>query len=200
VNRRYFLLTGLLVAAGTSTAGLLRWLKLRPVESSSTPENDAPEKQEATAPKPKTPTSPDAPVFPEEDHIYLLSIADVIVPREGDLPAASEIDIIARLEVLAHSSKSRLRLYRNDWPKLRKLLNKVPMEEGKLDKGGLERRMQGWLRNYREKERVFRKSISFLEVLRRDILMTYYSTPAGWAAVGYTGPIHRMNPAEGDEK
>ncbi len=196
MNRRYFLLMGLIVAAGTSTAGLLHWLGLRPAESSSTPENDSPEKQVAD----ETATSAEAPLFPEEDHVYLLAMADIIVPREGDLPSASDIDIIARLEELAHSSESRLRVYRKGWPKLRILLRLVKFKDDKLDSEVLEQRMRKWSNNFRTKRRVPRKAIPFFELMRRDILALYYSTPSGWSSVGYTGPIHRMNSVEGQMK
>ena len=55
-------------------------------------------------------TEPDPePLFPPEDWPLLLAVADVIVPREGDLPAASEIDLLPKLESWARGSASRLR-------------------------------------------------------------------------------------------
>ena len=33
--------------------------------------------------------------------------------------------------------------------------------------------------------------------LRRDVLRVYYASPAGWAALGYSGPVHRLHPIDG---
>jgi len=134
------------------------------------------------------------PVFTSEDEAILFAVADLIVPREGDLPAASEIDLIPRLERWARSSESRLRLYQRGWPQLRNLIQETAFQNGRLDSEKLAASMKHWFLIYRRRLRGGPKGVPFFEQLRRDVLRVYYASPAGWATVGYTGPGHRSSP------
>ncbi len=54
--------------------------------------------------------------LPEGSEALLLVAADVLVPRAGDHPAASEIDLLPRLDRWVASSPLRARSYREMWP------------------------------------------------------------------------------------
>lgn len=172
MRRRAFLLGGVAVAlAGSGGLVLMRGRGRAPAASTAEP------------------ASPE-PVFPPEDGPLLLAIADVIVPREGDLPAASEIGILPRLERWARLSPSRLRTYQEGWPRLRKRLEDV----GAVDPSDLpEKPFRMLYRRYRFASRPPREAF-FFEQLRRDVLRLYYSSPEGWASVSYTGPVRRPHP------
>ncbi len=130
------------------------------------------------------------PLFPREDWPLLLAVADAIVPREGELPAASEIDILPKLESWARRSASRLRIYEKGWPKFRALLER----KGEAGASGPS---QHTLRRLHVRYRLDKhppREAAFFEQLRRDVLRLYYASPAGWASVSYTGPVHRPHP------
>jgi len=132
------------------------------------------------------------PLFPVEDRALLLAVADVIVPRDGDLPAASEIDLLPKLERWARGSTSRLRTYEEGWPRFRALLER----KGEADASGpSERTLRRLHLRYRFARRPSREA-AFFEQLRRDVLRLYYASPAGWMSVSYTGPVHRRHPLD----
>jgi hypothetical protein len=186
VKRRDFLVGGVIVAAGAA-AGVAQWLARRAGD-------EAPE----AAPDPTAPASPPrdaAPsagaIFPPEDHALLLTVADLIVPREGDYPAASETDLIPRLEAWGADSPSRRRIYVRGWPELKKMIERLPSVDGLPDTQRLARRMRAWHRRFRGRQRRGTKGINFFEQLRRDVLRLYYGSPAGAATVGYPGPAFK---------
>ena len=182
MRRRTFLVGGLLVANGAAL-GLWRWLR-RSVPS--LPEH-AQELAPASAPKR---------LLAPESEILLLAVADVVVPADGDAPAASGIDFVPALERWVRTSPERERIYTAWWPVFERALRaRVPLRSGRPEPEALEQALDTWHREYR----VAGASIParFFEQLRRDILRVYYASPAGWASVGYRGPVHRSHPLEG---
>lgn len=194
MKRRVFLISGAIVAAVASTAGLLRWLgfvpSAEPELQDDTPLAPGAPDQPAAVAKPETQSARLEPIFPPEDHAIVFLLADLIVPREGEHPAASEIDLLPRLEGWIRSSKSRERAYKKGWPKLRQLVKRVRVVDGKPDPLKLTMRMGKWVEKYRRQKRSFRVLIPFFEQFRSDVLRVYYASPAGWAAMGYRGPAH----------
>jgi len=132
-----------------------------------------------------------APIFPVEDRPLLLALADAIMPRAGDHPAASEIDLLPRLERWVHTSDSRIQIYERGWPRLRAALERAG-EAGAS--GPSSRTLRALYRRFRLDEQPPPEA-AFFEQLRRDVLRVYYASPAGWASVDYTGPAHRPHPA-----
>jgi hypothetical protein len=180
VRRRTFLLGGAVVVVG----GAGGFLSIRGWRRS-------PESEDAADAVALDEVAP-APLFSPEDRDLLLTIADIIVPRDGDLPAASEIDILPKLERWARSSESRLTIYETGWPRLRALLEK----KGEIGGAGpSDRTLRRLHLQYRFKRRPRGESV-FFEQLRRDVLRLYYASPEGWKAVSYTGPVHRRNPLD----
>lgn len=188
MRRRVFLISGAILTAGVSAFSLVRWTNLF--------RRDEPVLLEPTASTGETTAdlAEGEVIFTAEDEAILFAVADLIVPREGDLPAASEIDLIPRLERWARTSESRLRLYRRGWPGLRDLIQEKAIRDGQLDSEQLAASMKHWFQIYRRRRRGGPKGVPFFEQLRRDILRVYYASPAGWAAVGYAGPGHRSSP------
>lgn len=193
MRRRAFLLGGAAVAL-VGTGGLL-FIRSRQrsahfdnahtddAKTDSAHSNNQPANAPVTEPNPE-------PLFPPEDWPLLLAVADAIVPREGELPAASEIDILPKLESWARRSASRLRTYEKGWPKFRALLER----KGEAGASGpSENTLRRLHVRYRFEKRPPREAV-FFEQLRRDVLRLYYASPAGWASVSYTGPVHRQHP------
>ncbi len=189
MKRRDFLAGGVIVAAGAA-AGVAQWLARRAGDAG--PEA-APDPAATASPPPGTPPSA-GPIFPPQDHALLLTLADLIVPREGVYPAASETDLIPRLEAWAASSPSRRRIYVGGWPELKKLIGRLPSVDGLPDTERLARKMHGWHGRFRRRRQRGNKGVRFFEQLRRDVLRLYYASPAGAATVGYSGPVHRSHP------
>ncbi|MDH3211570.1 MAG: hypothetical protein OEM05_03700 [Myxococcales bacterium] len=189
MKRRDFLVGGV-IAAAAAAAGVAQWLMGRGGDAGP-----------RAAPDPTPPASPPrdaAPaagaIFPSEDHALLLMVADLIVPREGVYPAASETDLIPRLEAWGADSPSRRRIYVAGWPELKKMIGRLPSVDGLPDTRRLARRMRAWHRRFRRRRRGGRGGVNFFEQLRRDVLRLYYASPAGAATVGYIGPVHRPQP------
>ena len=127
------------------------------------------------------------PVIPPETLSTLLVIADVIVPRHGDSPSASEIDLIARLERLISDSPARAATYRTQWVKLAKTIQeKVPVVDGKPDPDELARHLRIYHGRFRRTRRGGDLGNAF-EQLRRDVMRIYYTSPEGRAWVGHDG-------------
>ena len=144
------------------------------------------------------PLPPPDPVFAPGSEPFLLAVADAVVPRVGDAPAASEIDLIPRLEHWVTSSPSRRRSYRRAWPRFEWRIRARTMGDGdRPDPEALTALLEQWYRDYREGRA--HASARFFEQLRRDTLRVYYASPAGWISLGYMGPVQRVPfPAEPD--
>jgi hypothetical protein len=143
-------------------------------------------------------TAPEPPVrltaLPAGSEPLLLAAAEVLVPRHGGHPAASEIDLLPRLDRWVASSPSRARFYRRRWPAFEEEVRmRLRYEQGRPDPRKLRALFQQWYREYR-RERPG-EAARFFEQLRRDVLRAYYSSPAGWASVAYAGPVTRPHPS-----
>jgi hypothetical protein len=188
LRRRAFLIGGAAVAL-VGAGGLLSIRSRRRGAHTDNLHSDNAQTDSAPAEAPVTEPNPE-PLFPPEDWPLLLAIADAIVPREGDLPAASEIDLLPKLESWVRASAGRLRIYEKGWPQFRALLER----KGEAGASGPSRRTLGRLHvRYRFGARPPRGA-AFFEQLRRDVLRLYYASPAGWASVSYTGSVHRPHP------
>jgi len=183
VTRRRLLVA--LAAVAASGSALLAWLARR-VLGGHEPQGQASE----TASLEPAPEPGGEPIFAPETLATLLVIADVIVPRSGNSPAASEIDLVPRLERLIRSSPAALKTYRKRWPTLAKnIQEKVPVLEGRPDPAELARLLRIYHRRFRRTRRGGKLGNAF-EQLRRDVLRVYYASPAGQAFAGYPGPHH----------
>ena len=128
--------------------------------------------------------------FAADDLAVLLAVADVIVPREGSAPAASEIDLLASLAILLNAAPLRSRAYSEHLPTFASTVRaRVPFRDGRPEPELLGRLCERWHRELREDSRPGIEAV-FFEQLRRDVLRAYYASPAGWASVGFDGPVH----------
>jgi hypothetical protein len=130
--------------------------------------------------------------LPEGSEALLLAAADVLVPRHGVHPAASEIDFLPRLDRWVASSPQRARSYREMWPAFER---EVRARSGAAlpDPKELQVLFGRWHEAYR-KDRPS-DAARFFEQLRRDVLRVYYSSPQGWASLGYAGRVVRAQPS-----
>jgi hypothetical protein len=190
VRRRDFLVAAAVAAGGATAAGVAHWLR-RPQESETL---EVPTPSDAEA---EPDVADSDPLFPPEDEPLVLTFADVVVPRDGESPAASEIDLLPRLEEHVRASASRLRIYRRGWPELREMLEKrIARAPDRPQAHVLRGAMRFCHLSYRRRERS-KPRVRLAEQFRRDVLRVYYASPAGWASVGYTGPAYRA-PAPGE--
>jgi hypothetical protein len=170
----------LLLAAAALLAGLVAALGRRRLGPPR-----APAAQPAAAPA----AAASGAVVPSEDEPLLLRIADVIVPADGDSPPASGIDLLPRLERWIGSSSGRRAIYERGWPALALRVRELGPEPGAAALAALCGELHGSFR-----AGAGDAAAGFFEQLRRDVLRVYWASPAGWAAVGYTGPAHRAHP------
>jgi hypothetical protein len=134
-------------------------------------------------------------LFPAETASVFLAVADVIVPRDGDSPAASEIDFLPLFERFVRAEPGRLRLYREQWPAFAARVRALSTTAGQLpDADRIRAEYERWYAHFREARRGGDDTSRFAEQLRRDVLRVYYASPAGWAYVGYPGPARRGHP------
>jgi hypothetical protein len=124
-----------------------------------------------------------------------LAVADAIVPRDEEWPAASEGDFLPGLELFVASSAHRRRNHEKYWPLFEAEIRRtVPIVDGRPDPKRLRERLEYLHVQYRSGHRS--AVAAFFEQLRRDVLRIYYSSPEGWARVGYAGPVQRAHPRE----
>jgi len=181
VKRRDFL-WGAVAIAGAAVAGaLLRWGRGR---GAATKAGHAPH----ASPRQQTPYA----ALPERSEALLLAAADVLVPRHGVHPAASEIDFLPRLDRWIASSERRARTYRETWPAFESELRAHSGTE-LPDPKELQLLFGRWYEAYRQ-ERPSDAARCF-EQLRRDVLRIYYSSPQGGASLGYVGRVVRAHPS-----
>lgn len=128
-----------------------------------------------------------SPVFPAARQPLLLALADVIVPRAGDSPAASEIDLVPRLERWVERSPNVARIYAVAWKDMDAAVRaQVRFEAGRPDPQALHALCERWFREYTDAPRPSRAALVF-EQLRWDVLTVYYASPAGRTFVGDPG-------------
>jgi hypothetical protein len=174
VRRRDFLWGAAAIAGAVVWSALLRWGRPR---------------DEATSVE-QTPT-PQHTALPEGSEALLLVAADVLVPRSDIHPAASEIDLLPRLERWIASSPRRARFYREIWPAFETEVR--ARSGGELpDPKELQVLFGRWHEAYRRGRPS--DAARFFEQLRRDVLSIYYSSPQGWASLGYAGRVVRAQP------
>jgi hypothetical protein len=127
---------------------------------------------------------------------FLLAVADAVVPRVGEYPAASEIDFLPRLQRWVESSPYRRRMYQRGWPRFEQQIRaRIATRGDGPDPEALAGLLERWHRDYREGRA--EPPARFFEQLRRDTLRVYYASPAGWISLGYTGrPQRAPFPAE----
>jgi len=137
-------------------------------------------------------------IFPPDSVPLLLAVADVIVPRFGEHPGAGEFKLLPRLERCLIASPEGPEVFRRHWPLFeREIRQRVPFRAGRTDSEVLHEVLAQWHRDYAT-ERDPSLPASYFEGLRRNVLLAYYTSPAGWASVGYPGPAHASPDALGD--
>jgi hypothetical protein len=178
MRRRTFLWAVAVLGAAAAVAWRLRLLGRRPT---TPPVAEAP--------------APSALIGPDHQAVFF-AVADVIVPRWGEHPAASETDLLPRLEKLGRLYPSRAETLRDNWPAFEQILRqRVPFHDGLPDAVALTALFEIWYAEYRSGAEPGPVR-EYFELLRMDVLRVYYSSPAGWASVGYTGPVYRTYPLE----
>jgi len=130
--------------------------------------------------------------LPEGSEALLLAAADVLVPRHGVHPAASEIDLLPRLDRWVAGSPLRARSYRETWPAFEREV-RARSGEAIPDPKELQVLFGRWHEAYRQDRPS--DAARFFEQLRRDVLRIYYSSPQGGASVGYAGRVVRPQPS-----
>jgi hypothetical protein len=148
-------------------------------------------RKKATTP---APSGAPAGIVPLRSQVLFFAVADAVVPRWGGHPSASEIDLVPRLERRVKGLPRREAFYRRNWPYLeRDLRRRVRFEADRPDPVELAGLLEEWFAEFRS-EMVPSAAAHMFEVLRRDVLMVYYTSPAGRGAVGYDGPVRRTHP------
>jgi hypothetical protein len=143
------------------------------------------------------PEAAEGPLFSADARRLLAHVADVIVPEWNGHPAASAGDFLARFEALAEATPGRTDSYRRLFARFAgAVAERVPLGPGPPDPLALAALFEAWQREWRTQAKP-PFAAQFFEMLRRDVLRTYYSSPAGWKAVGYAGPVHRAAPDAG---
>jgi hypothetical protein len=140
----------------------------------------------------------DSSIFPATSQPLLIAIADAIVPGDGEHPAASEIDIVPRLELWVRSTPGRLHLYRREWRLFEAGLRlRLSFARDRTNSEVLIPLFEQWLEAFRTQPAPD-GPVRFFEELRRDVLRVYYASPAGWASLGYAGPAYGTHPIRGN--
>lgn len=143
------------------------------------------------------PAAAAGPLFPPASRRLLAQLADVIVPEWNGHPAAGTDDFVTRFEALARTMPDRVDAYGRYFERFAKTVGaRVPLVPGPPDPLALGALFEAWHREWRTQPKPS-FGAKFFEMLRRDVLRTYYSSPAGWKAVGYAGPAHRAAPGFG---
>ena len=185
-RRRFMIAMGAVIAVG---AGLWRLLDAR---TSPKPDvaKQSPIENAARPPVGTTGFSYDSPPL-------LLAVVDAIVPRFGAHPAASEIDLLPRLDRCLAASPEGPDVFRRHWPSFeREIRQRVPFRAGRPDPDVLHDVLEQWHHDYATESNPSLPA-SYFEGLRRYVLLAYYTSPAGWASVGYSGPAHASSTAPG---
>ena len=133
-------------------------------------------------------------LFSSSSSRLLAQFADVIVPEWNGQPAASAGDFVARFEALARQTPGREDTYQRSFKRFAAAVgSRVPLSPAPLDSEALHALFDAWHREWRTRPNPSFDA-QFFEMLRRDVMRTYYASPAGWKAVGFSGPVHRATP------
>jgi hypothetical protein len=131
-----------------------------------------------------------APRIRDADAPLLRALADVIVPRFGDSPAASEIGLLARFETLLAVSPFHATFYGRHLPDfVERVRARIPMPSGRPDRELLERLCERWYADVRRDAQPSAAARVF-DAFRVDVLRLYYASPEGWRFAGFNGPVH----------
>ena len=136
----------------------------------------------------------ESPLLSAASRRRLAQFADVIVPEWNGHPAAGTDEFVMRFEALARATPDRVDAYQRFFERFARAVDaRLPLGPGPSDPPALGALFEAWHREWRtEAKPSF--AAQFFEMLRRDVLRTYYASPAGWKAVGYSGPAHRATP------
>lgn len=194
IGRRGFLVgLSALIAAGAS---YVRWGSSTGSEESRETRNSTHGASHTTASgdgeRPGANESTQDVFFAEADQMALFALADVIVPRDGEAPAASEIGLLPLLEDWIRSDSARRFAYTALWPELARAVHPPEAPSTPLSLAELEGRCAAWHADYRARGARASSAAQIFEQLRRDVLRVYYSTEAGHSVLGYSGPAMRM--------
>ena len=122
----------------------------------------------------------------------MIAIADAIVPGDGEHPAASEIDIVPKLERWVSSTPQRLHLYKREWRLFAAGLRlRLSFAGDRAHSEVLAPLLEQWFEAFRTQPTPDGHA-HFFEQLRQDVLRVYYASPAGWASLGYPGPAFQQ--------
>jgi hypothetical protein len=193
VRRRDLLIAAAVAVGGAAVAGVARWLR-RPADREAP---EAPTPPEAPAPTDRADAEEAAPLVPPADEPWLLALAEAIVPRDGELLGARDIDLLPRLDAHVRSSASRLRVYRRGWPDLRGFLERRHASAPDAGRDEVAVVVMSFCFRMYRRPRTPPLRVRMAEQLRRDVLTVYYGSPAGWASLGYSGPPHRTPASSG---
>jgi hypothetical protein len=137
-------------------------------------------------------------IFPPDSIPLLLAVAEAIVPRFGAHPGAGEPELLPRLDRCLVASPEGVEVFRRHWPRFeREIRQRVRFDAGRPDPEALADVLTQWHRDYATQPDPSLPA-SYFEGLRRNVLLAYYTSPEGWASVGYSGPAHESPSAMGD--
>jgi hypothetical protein len=134
-----------------------------------------------------------APLLPAAARERLAGFAAVIVPAWNGQPAAGTGEFLERFEALARLTPRRVEDYGRYFERfVREVDAQLPPQQPQ-DVVALDALFERWHEEWRrEAEPSF--AAQFFELLRRDVLRSYYSSPAGWRSLAFHGPAHRATP------
>jgi len=135
-------------------------------------------------------------LFSRRSERVILAVADVLVPAWNGHPAASgSADFLPHFEELLRATPGRANAFAQHWRDFtREVFARVPSAgSAEPDLVALDGVLRGWYDEYRSQPAPS-DAARFFELLRVDVMRTCYSSPAGWAAVGYRGPVQRVHP------
>ncbi len=179
IGRRGLLLATAALLAAAALGWWTRWFGRRPG------------KPQVSSPGP----TPNA-FLPPDARPLLLAVADAIVPRHGPHPGAGEIELLPRVERCIEVSAEGRDFYRQHWRAFeRALRQRVPFQGQRPDPEALRAVLEEWHREYHAEARPSVPAGVF-ESLRRNVLFAYYTSPEGWASLGYAGPVRVSHPDE----
>lgn len=139
-------------------------------------------------------------MFSGRSERLVLALASVVVPAWNGHPAAGQSpDFVARFEALLRGTPGRRRAFGRHWNAFaREVVKRVPSASGDAaDLAALEAVLRGWYDEYRSQASPS-DAARFFEMLRVDVMRAFYASPAGWAVLGYAGPVRRAHPRKGE--
>jgi hypothetical protein len=193
LERRGFLRTLLLGLAGLAGVGPPRWLAAH-AEAAGGAAPAEPDGEAGHAEPGREAESAGTALFSADSRRLLGRLADVIVPEWQGRPSAGTDEFLSRFEALARETPGRVETYGRHFDRfVEAVASQVPSTPDPPDSVALTALFEGWHREW-QTQPAPSFAAQFFEMLRRDVFRTYYASPAGWKAVGFTGPAHRVSP------